>query len=389
MIKGERSNCSFGRMLVLLFLFMTAIAQAEGFSLEVKGVEDEILVVLPKNLNEERRYPAVFFYHGTNGRPNTSYLRTFASATDWIVVGMGYAQRGPFQLTPEGMAEEIRVLRTVREELIKRARLDPKRIFVSGFSKGGWLSGLLLQQEPSLAGAIILGAGHQYEVPNPQKRLDGKPVFIGVGRQDGNYPFGLRAVLYYRQRGAKPILETWHDLGHNLPSGEAMGLREWLALQVGEKPEEKDFIKELTAISERRNEFERWWELLAFEERPSVQGNPEWKKRVGELRAEWARSPTIAREERILAESQRLLIREISKKTLPGLKEIVEGHLRIVENAQGSPQGEIARHDAQRTGKILNLALQEFEQEERQQKEGEVRPKRDQNRNRFRKPLVR
>jgi poly(3-hydroxybutyrate) depolymerase len=80
------------------------------------------------------------------------------------------------------MEAEVKVLRTVRDELVKRAGLDQRRVYVAGFSKGGWVSGLLLQKERWLAGAAILGAGHMYPLEAVPKPFGHEvPIFVGVG----------------------------------------------------------------------------------------------------------------------------------------------------------------------------------------------------------------
>ena len=100
------------------------------------------------------------------------------------------------------------------------------------------MSGLLLQKERSLAGGAILGAGHRFQleaVPKPLPK--GTPIFLGVGRLDGNYPFSLKALLFFRKLGAKVEMETWRGVGHSMPGVGSTGLKEWLALRVGREPD--------------------------------------------------------------------------------------------------------------------------------------------------------
>ena len=190
-----------------LWVLSAVFLMGEDFTLKVKGVQHEILVSLPQNHDPAKSWPAVFYYHGTNGRPHTGLIRRHTGEKDWIVVGMSYVKLGAFQATPEGMAAESKVLKEVRATLQKRVNLDPTRVYLSGFSKGGWASGLLLQHERSIAGAAIMGAGHIHQVEDaPKPFTKGLPVFIGVGRYDGNYPFGLNALLFYRKLGASPVM---------------------------------------------------------------------------------------------------------------------------------------------------------------------------------------
>ena len=330
---------------------------------------------LPENHDLAKTWPAVFYYHGTGGRPGTSLIRGHTGDDDWIVVGMGYRKRGTFQLTPAGMDAEVAVLKEVRTILQKRANLDPSQVYVSGFSKGGWVSGLLLQKERSLAGAAILGAGHLHQletVPKPFK--EGTPVFVGVGRLDQNYPFALKALVFYRKLGAQVELETWQGLGHAFPKAGSTGLKEWLALRLGRTGDEEELRVELSEILERKDDYQRWWNLEEFVDRPFVKAHPEVEAEVKAAILQQQELPAIAREARILKESRRLLGLEIGKKTLPMLEEIVAGYARIAEAAKESPQGELAAQDYERTSVILDLAREQFAKQERERKETPVRP---------------
>lgn len=360
----------------LFFLFLSVISLlGEDFRLKVDGVEDEILVSLPEGHDASRSWPAVFYYHGTNGRPKTSLIRAHAGNEDWIVVGMGYAQRGTFQLTPAAMEAEVRVLKEVRAELQRRAGLDPARVYISGFSKGGWVTGLLLQKERSLAGGMILGAGHQHQLESETLPLTkDTPVYIGVGRDDLNYPAGLRALVFFRKLGAKVEMEAWRGTGHSFPRGGAKGLKDWLALRLGKEPDLDALEEELGAIVKMEDVFERWWNLVELSERPAVKASGVWALKVDALREEMEKEPEIQREVRILKESRRLLAKEIGKKTLKDLENVVAGYARIMESAAKSPQAVVAAKDYERAAEILDLAREEFGEPQPQPRKVEVKP---------------
>lgn len=352
------------RMSLYLLLLLAGLPLlAADFTLKLEGVEDEVLVSLPSNHDPAKSYPAIFYYHGTNGRPSTELLRGHTGGEDWIVVGMAYAQRGTFRLTPAGMDAEVAVFRKVKSELQTRAGLAPERVYVSGFSKGGWVSGLLLQKERSIAGAAILGAGHMHQleaVPKPLR--EGTPVFVGVGRHDRNYPFGLKAVLFYRSLGADIQMEAWRGLEHQFPDYGSTGLKEWLALQNGQVPDEGALETELAAIQQLKG-FEKWWGLVEFAERPYVKAVSGLPEKVAQARALAEEEESLAREARILSTSRRLLGREIGKKSLKDLEEIVAGYAQIAESAGDSPQGPVAAKDYERVAEILDLAYQQQPQE--------------------------
>jgi len=359
----------------LLLVLAGATCFAAGvreFELEVEGAEDKIVVSLPANHSAGGKFPAVFYYHGTSGRPSTSLIRAHAGDEDWIVAGMAYARRGVFQLTPAGMDAEIRILRAVRDQLRERAGLDPGRVYVSGFSKGGWVSGLLLQRERSLAGAAIMGAGHMHKleaVPKPFRKK--VPVFVAVGRLDNNYTFALRAKVFFHKLGARVEMETWRGIAHSFPKYGSKGLREWFELQRGVSPDRKELEGELRAILDLEG-FEKWWALIEFRERPFVRATEGLADKIDRLREEVEQDPATAREGRILKESRRLLRREIGMKTIEDLEKICAGYERIVKGAPKSPQGEAAKNDHQRVAKNLEMAREQQAEMERRRKELEV-----------------
>lgn len=354
----------------LLFLAVLPAAAAVDQRIKVEGVEDAILVSLPRNHKEGGQYPAVFFYHGTGGRPQVSLMRGHTGEKDWIVVGMAYAKRGLLKLTPTGMDAEQRVFREVQDRLAREVGLDPKRVYVSGFSKGGWMSGLLLQKEKGVAGAVILGAGHRHRVQGVPRVLPrDTPVFIGVGRFDRNYPFSLKAHRFFSQAGAKVEMETWQELEHEFPDWGSPGLKEWLALRNGQEPDVAALEEEFANIL-ALDGFRRWWELRQFRKRPYVQAQEGWLEKVDAARQEMEENnPAIAREARILQLSQRTLARELEEMTVQDLEEIAAAYATIVESGGESPQVKTAKRDYERVSAILDSAYQQMKEAEKRRRE--------------------
>lgn len=358
------------KAVALLFFAACAVAAEVDQRIKVEGVEDEILVSLPGNHKEGGRYPAVFFYHGTGGRPQVSLIRGHTGEEDWIVVGMAYAKRGLLRLTPTGMDAEQRVFREVRDRLVREVGLDSERVYVSGFSKGGWMSGLLLQKEKGIAGAAILGAGHRHRVQGvPRVLPENTPVFLGVGRFDRNYPYSLKAHRFFSQAGARVEMETWHDLEHEFPDWGSPGLQEWLALRNGQQPDVTAMEDEFSNILALQG-FPRWWELLQFRKRPYVRASEGWVEKVDTARQKMEENdPAIVREVKILQLSQRTLARELEELTLKDLEEISAAYATIVEAGGTSPQVKTAKRDFQRIGAILESAHQQLEEAEKRRQE--------------------
>ncbi|MHC4719736.1 MAG: dienelactone hydrolase family protein [Planctomycetota bacterium] len=124
----------------------------------------------------------------------------------------------------------LEVKRYVREHL----RIDEKRLFVTGFSMGGWHSSLLLESSPKVwAGGVIFAAGRSRNVnaittAANKSALRGKPIYIGAGESDVNLKPAKKAAAYYRKLGAEVTFEEFAGHGHSFdPSGSEM-LYNWL-----------------------------------------------------------------------------------------------------------------------------------------------------------------
>ena len=341
--------------------------------LQVEGLPQPVEISLPENHDPAKSWPAVFFYHGTGGYPATKMIREHTGPRDWIVVGMTYTRPGPFTYTPENLERELVILRRVRGELAEKQGLDPKRLYVSGFSMGGWMSGMFFQAERSLAGAAILGGGHMHEVtPRRGPFPPGTPLFIGAGRKDGVYPFALKARLFFGKLGAEVRMETWDELGNEFPKGGSPGLKEWFVLRNGGVPDESG----LTADYERIGKLaplDQWQALLEFRERPFV-GTPgqAWPKKVSARIAELEQDPAVAEESRIFKRHRQLLANEINAVTLPDLEKVGEGYAVLVLEAGNSRQTDLIAADKKRLDGLLESFRKQSAERRQQGKPVEV-----------------
>ncbi len=195
-------------------------------------------VYLPSNYSPDQKWPAIFFYHGMGGRPDTSIPRKYTDGKDYIVAGMPYVDRDDIQIrTPQDAADhakrELDNFHSARTWLVQHAKVDEKRIFIGGVSKGGWTATMLGEYEhPQLAGLIVLLAGRQRSggLPKGIAGIKGKPIYIGDGETDLNVIKALQAADFYRRFGAVVTTEIYPGIGHEMPA-EAPRLRLWLLAQ--------------------------------------------------------------------------------------------------------------------------------------------------------------
>lgn len=360
---------SFLMRLILLFLALTAVASAKPKNLELgfPGLAHRIHIIFPENYDGSRKWPLMLHYHGTNGKPETNLYRHHTKDQDWFIVGMTYVQRGKFTFTPENLEKELTILRSVRHHLISKYNVDPQQTYVSGFSKGGWLAGLFLQAEPQLAGAVIMGAGHVHQVKSkPSKFRRPTPVFLGIGRQDGNYPFALKAITFYRGLGATTTLNTWPDLGHSFPDSGSPALAQWLHV-VGNPDTNHTTTANnwsTTALADLKDiddPIQRWVALLDLQACPYFSLlDKSHKAAFLNAKAELEKSPTVAPEAKALTAHRKLLATEISTRTKEHYKRMLREYTLFSRSIPNTRQGKIAQQDADR----ISTLLKHFDQQE-------------------------
>lgn len=358
-----------------LLLLLPMICSAKTMELGFPGLEHRIKVVLPEGHDPAKKYPAILYYHGTGGKPDTDLMLHHTGGQPWIVVGMSYYQLGKFTMTPETMAKELTLLRSVKRHLHSKYGMDAKRCYVAGFSKGGWMADLFLQADPSLAGGVILGAGHLHKYrKKPLNYGSKKPVFVGVGRLDGNYPFGLNAVLYHRKAGAQTTLEVWSEVGHSFPRGGSEALMQWLALRSMEKLSLENIVQEEIAKAHakafKRPEVDTWYELKRIKALPYARLLDEsWKAVLAASIKQLELLPAVKKEAAALRHHNKLVLSEIKGKSLESLARVHSDYQKLADSFAGTKQAKLAEHDCQRTAKLMRHFQKQKEIVEEKKKE--------------------
>ena len=189
------------------------------------GVNGYCEVYVPRDYDSDELWPVLFYYHGLGGRPDTRRMQHGADGKYCIVVAMSYYARG--MKGYEFLAsEDVRILRTVLGLLKKRLCVNERRLYVAGFSKGGFYACEMLRRLPDLfAGAIVLGAGSKH-LDAPWPPLDGKEVFIGCGQRDRFLPMAKETAKRLTALGATVTFQQWPATGHGV--GDIQGLRRWV-----------------------------------------------------------------------------------------------------------------------------------------------------------------
>lgn len=333
---------------------------ARQLELAFPGLTHRVKVFLPENHEPGKKYPTLFYYHGAGGKPDTSLMRHYTRDQDWIVVGMAYYQLGSVTFDSDSLAEQKHLLGSVQNHLTLKYGLDAKRCYVAGFSKGGWLSDMLIQLDSDLAGAVILGAGHLDQVKKTPKRYrKNTPVFIGVGRKDPNYPFALQAVMFHRGLGAATSFEVWPELGHTLPPDGSHALYQWLAMRAKSpaslRGTAKKEMHDALATALKLPPLDQWDRLRQLRDLPYAQLlGKEWKVKVDRYLSTLEEKDLIKKESIVLEAHRKLIRKEVKKNSLENIVHVQPAYLALSDKYPNTRQGKIARHDYERTTKRLH-----------------------------------
>ena len=343
----------------VLMLCATAVIHGKTLELGFPELKHRVKVTLPDDHDPAQKYPALLYYHGQGGEPDTSLMLHHTGSKQWIVVGMSYFQLGAMTMSREAMAKEMTLLRSVKRHLQTKYGMDPARCYVGGFSKGGWMADMFLQADSTLAGGVILGAGHLHSYhKSPVHYQKRKPVFIGVGRLDSNYPNAFKAVLYHRKVGARTDLEVWPGVGHSMPRDGSESLQQWFNLRLLVKPALNESAKKgMQASYEdalKLDPLAQWRRLGEIRELPyaDVLGS-NWKKLLTQKMIELEKAEPVKSEAQALAKHRKILFQEITKVTLTSLVQVHTAYQSLAEQFPSTTEGKLAIKDRDRTAAII------------------------------------
>lgn len=144
------------------------MGKTEGFEWKsTKNLQPNGVLTFPSDFDPSKKYPLVLYVHGG---PTASSLRSFAAvpqimaAKGWIVFQPNY--RGSNSLgnefqsaiandAAEGPGQDVMSGVT---ELLKRPYVDSKRVAISGWSYGGWMTAWMIGRYPNIWKAAVAGA---------------------------------------------------------------------------------------------------------------------------------------------------------------------------------------------------------------------------------------
>ena len=192
------------------------------------------LVSVPATYDPDRSWPALVTLHGygSGAEPFHALWKQVTSSTGYVLVspqgeeptaeGIGWAW---------GTSAEETVRRSI-DAAAGAVHIDRDRIYLTGYSQGGWLTYDLAIKHPWVfRGIAPLGAGRNLPDTSSLDALRGIRVYIGHGDLEAGLEDVRSLAAMLRSQGCEVLLREYPGVGHGLPepiSAELVRILEFL-----------------------------------------------------------------------------------------------------------------------------------------------------------------
>lgn len=183
-------------------------------STQVK-VELNYLLYLPKDYEQQDKWPLVMFLHGGGERGDDLNLVKEHGPPYLVSKGKDF----PFILVspqvPMGKNFEPFELVALLDDLEKKYKVDPDRLYVTGLSMGGSGAWRLAAYAPNRLAAIVpLCSGGE---PGWTRNIGHLPVWAFHGAKDESPVERAQALIdAHKRNGGDPKFTIYPDLGHDV-----------------------------------------------------------------------------------------------------------------------------------------------------------------------------
>jgi len=201
----------------------------DGFAINHDSLNLPIFV--PTDYHPDRASPLVLHFHGSGGTPNTNLIRLVTDRSGYIIVGMEYLRRGePLNVA---LDEQLRFNRHVIERVSSLLHVNPRLIFISGMSRGGFATSMygFTEAESRLYRGYMMFAGETGSRGRPlHKFMKDKPVLIVHGEADATVAIdtAVQASADLRLAGADLTFIRMPGVGHQVPQQYWPQILQWL-----------------------------------------------------------------------------------------------------------------------------------------------------------------
>jgi polyhydroxybutyrate depolymerase len=212
------------RLLLLSLISVRVVAASakttgEHF-IKVDGIERRYLLHLPPAWTKPSKAPVIFMLHGGGGTPEHTGgvdLEKYGDPKGFIIVYPEGRNRGWNDGRPvkNRSYDDVGFLSALMDELVAKYNADPKRIYSTGISNGGFMSFTLACRIPEKIAAIAPEAGSMgpavVEDCHPKRSI---PVMMINGTADPLVKFEGGKVLGRDDRESAPVgkvVDFWRN----------------------------------------------------------------------------------------------------------------------------------------------------------------------------------
>jgi predicted esterase len=185
------------------------------------------LMEKPAGKAPDKGWPVILLMHGYgSNKENIKEIAAFAAKNGLVgiaVSGPTVLDKNCYRWSNDGIEETHQHLVKALEKHKADVSIDPKRVYVAGFSQGALHAVLLAANKPGFyAGALAISPSGHLKVPESLKADTGgaRPLYLLGGSKE---PAGNKDLLKSCEqlwKSAKwPVKVETHDDGHSFPAG--------------------------------------------------------------------------------------------------------------------------------------------------------------------------
>ncbi len=202
-------------------------------SIELGGSTREYLLHLPRSYESSDNFPLVIALHGYTDNPRlmefySGFSRKAEKENFIVVYPYGTKSETDKNLSWNGGSccgngvlsniKDVEFINSLTDELLDKYKIDPKKVYVVGFSNGGLLTYRIASETPERYKAFAVVSGTiggkvykklpPYIIPNPIKSIS---ILLMHGMQDSRIPYrgGLNANKDGEFKSFKDSSEFW------------------------------------------------------------------------------------------------------------------------------------------------------------------------------------
>jgi predicted esterase len=184
------------------------------------------LMEKPSGDAPEKGWPVILLMHGYgSNKENIKEVAAFVAKNGFIgvaVSGPTVLDKNCYRWSNDGIEETHQHLVKALEKHKADVAVDPKRVYVAGFSQGALHAVLLAASKPEFyAGAVAISPSGHLKVPETLKAKpdSARPLYLLGGSQEpaGNKDL-LKSCESLWKAGKWPVKVETHDGGHGFPA---------------------------------------------------------------------------------------------------------------------------------------------------------------------------